>query len=143
VTQSPEANLHLDAARVILATAYRTGAAIEAALAPLGIGLRDYDLLARLGSMDPPVQTVLGDLLGIDRSTMVGVIDRLQKADLVERRRDPADRRAWRVHLTQHGAVLLPRAAEAAERAAAEALAPISEKGLRTLLRAYPNGPRR
>jgi DNA-binding MarR family transcriptional regulator len=29
------------------------------------------------------------------------MIDRLEEAGLVERRRDPADRRAWRIHLTE------------------------------------------
>jgi DNA-binding MarR family transcriptional regulator len=29
------------------------------------------------------------------------MIDRLEEAGLVERRRDPADRRAWRIYLTE------------------------------------------
>ena len=29
------------------------------------------------------------------------MVDRLEESDMVERRRDPADRRAWRLYLTQ------------------------------------------
>ena len=35
------------------------------------------------------------------------MVDRLQEADLVERRADPSDRRAWRLYLTEKARALL------------------------------------
>lgn len=81
MAESPVPNLRLDAAHAILAMAHRTGAAIEAALAPSGIGPRDYDLLVLLASINRPVRTTLAELLAIGRSTMMGVIDRIERAD--------------------------------------------------------------
>jgi DNA-binding MarR family transcriptional regulator len=42
----------------------------------------------------------LADLLEIEPITLCRMIDRLAEAGLVERRRDPTDRRAWNVYLT-------------------------------------------
>lgn len=45
-------------------------------------------------------QGQLAELLEVEPITCCRMIDRLEEAGLVERRRDPADRRAWRIHLT-------------------------------------------
>jgi DNA-binding MarR family transcriptional regulator len=45
-------------------------------------------------------QGQLAELLEVEPITCCRMIDRLEEAALVERRRDPADRRAWRIHLT-------------------------------------------
>jgi DNA-binding MarR family transcriptional regulator len=42
----------------------------------------------------------LADLLEVEPITLCRMVDRLEDAGLVERRRDPADRRAWRIYLT-------------------------------------------
>jgi len=42
----------------------------------------------------------LAELLEVEPITLCRMIDRLQDAGLVERQRDPADRRAWRLFLT-------------------------------------------
>lgn len=61
-------------------------------------------------------QGALAELLEVEPITTGRMIDRLQDAALVERRPDPADRRAWRLHLTEKGegqlALMLPLAAE-------------------------------
>jgi DNA-binding MarR family transcriptional regulator len=49
----------------------------------------------------------LADLLEIEPITLCRMIDRLEEADLVERRRDPADRRAWRIYLTDKARPIL------------------------------------
>jgi DNA-binding MarR family transcriptional regulator len=49
----------------------------------------------------------LADILEVEPITLGRMIDRLQDADLVERRADPADRRAWRLHLTPKGTELI------------------------------------
>jgi DNA-binding MarR family transcriptional regulator len=48
-------------------------------------------------------QTRLGQTLGIDRSTLVAVIDRLESRGLVERADAPRDRRSYALHLSAKG----------------------------------------
>ncbi|HEY7990751.1 MAG TPA: MarR family transcriptional regulator [Stellaceae bacterium] len=52
-------------------------------------------------------QTQLGQTLGIDRSTLVAVIDRLEARGLVERANAPKDRRSYALHVSNAGKVLL------------------------------------
>lgn len=76
---------------------------MERALEPFNVRPRHYSVLAVLSSMGSISQQRLGEILQIDRTTMVAVIDELEKIGYVERRRDPADRRAYRVDLTPAG----------------------------------------
>lgn len=46
-------------------------------------------------------QGQLAELLEVEPITACRMIDRLEESGLVERRRDPADRRAWRIFLTE------------------------------------------
>ena len=48
-------------------------------------------------------QSELGALLGVDRSTIVAVIDRLEEADLVRRLPAPNDRRSYALSLSENG----------------------------------------
>ena len=52
-------------------------------------------------------QTQLGHALGIDRSTIVAMIDRLEQRNLVIRAASPTDRRSHALHLSEQGAALL------------------------------------
>ncbi|MHA6719532.1 MarR family winged helix-turn-helix transcriptional regulator [Sphingomonas sp. RS6] len=45
-------------------------------------------------------QGQIAELLEVEPITCCRMIDRLEESGLVERRRDPADRRMWRIHLT-------------------------------------------
>lgn len=58
-------------------------------------------------------QTRVGNALGIDRSTLVAVIDRLEERDLITRTPSPTDRRSHALVLTEEGerylAKLLPQ----------------------------------
>ena len=57
-------------------------------------------LLATISRNPGASQIVLANLLDVEPITAARMLDRLQQAELVERRPDPADRRAWRLHLT-------------------------------------------
>ena len=46
-------------------------------------------------------QGQIAELLEVEPITACRMIDRLEEAGLVERRRDPVDRRAWRIFLTE------------------------------------------
>lgn len=68
----------------------------------LGATRSQWRVLARLArSGDAVRQGELAEALDVEPITMCRMIDRLEEAGLVERRRDPQDRRAWRIHLTE------------------------------------------
>ena len=82
-------------------------------------------------------QSELGALLGIDRSTIVGVIDRLERDGLVRRLPAPNDRRSHALKLSEKGAVtlaLLERRVAAHERDIASDLSAEERTTLMTLL---------
>ncbi len=86
----------------------------------------------------PTVQQGLGEQLGIDRTTVVELIDELERQGVVERRRNPADRRSYALHLTAKGRSVQKRASRAFDEAAAEyfaPLAPAEQKALADMLR--------
>jgi DNA-binding MarR family transcriptional regulator len=88
----------------------------QPALAPLGLNGRLLAVLAVVESEGPALQQRLAERLGVDRTTMVAMIDVLELSRLVRRRRDPADRRGQLILLTAKGETLLPRALEAVVR---------------------------
>jgi DNA-binding MarR family transcriptional regulator len=57
-------------------------------------------------------QTRLGQTLGIDRSTLVAVIDRLEARGLLERADAPHDRRSYALYISGRGRALLAELAE-------------------------------
>lgn len=66
----------------------------------LGLSRSQWQLLAALKRNEGIQQGALADLMDIEPITLVRLLDRSQKAGLVERRPDPKDRRAWRLYLT-------------------------------------------
>jgi DNA-binding MarR family transcriptional regulator len=74
-----------------------------AALAPLGINGRELAVLTVLGGTEALAQQQAAGKLNVDRTTMVDLVDALERKGLVERRADPADRRRNLVHLTADG----------------------------------------
>lgn len=70
------------------------------ALAPYGIDGRELAVLAVLDAHDELSQLDAAGKLGIDRTTMVSLVDALEDKELVERRRSPRDRRKNIVQLT-------------------------------------------
>lgn len=82
-------------------------------IAPLGLTPRGYGVLSQVTSDPGPTQQQLADALGIHRNNMVGLIDALEAAGWVERRRDPSDRRAFRISRTPEGAEVTARAGRA------------------------------
>ncbi|TDC08985.1 MarR family transcriptional regulator [Actinomadura bangladeshensis] len=89
---------------MLLATAHgRSRAGMNDELRPLGIDVREFTMLLALDMYGPSSQRRLIDLTGIDKSTMVRIIDALERAGLVRRERVPEDRRAYSVMLTDDG----------------------------------------
>lgn len=98
----------------------------NALVEPLGIQGRHFGLLAVLGEGVPLSQVDLGDRLGIDRNTIVLLLDDLQSLGLVIRDRDPRDRRAHLVTLTEKGRDVLEKSTGMARRTNEEVLSPLS-----------------
>jgi len=66
----------------------------------IGVTRAQWRTLSMLKRHEGSNQGMLAELLEIEPITVGRMIDRLEEAGLVERRRDPADRRVWRIHLT-------------------------------------------
>lgn len=66
----------------------------------IGATRPQWRTLAMLSRHEGIHQGGLADLLEIEPITLCRMIDRLEEAGKVERRRDPDDRRAWRIYLT-------------------------------------------
>jgi DNA-binding MarR family transcriptional regulator len=70
-------------------------------------GPRGYQVLTAAARGLPGTQLALAQQLGIDRTVMTYLLDDIERAGLVERRPDPADRRARRVVVTDKGQALI------------------------------------
>lgn len=81
--------------------------AVTAALTAVPGGHRGYQVLAAAARDEHGSQLALAQHLGIDRTVMTYLLDSLAEAGLVERRPDPADRRARRIVATARGRSLL------------------------------------
>jgi len=109
----------------------------EKHLGPSGINARELGVLQFLDGREPESQQQAAARLGIDRTTMVGLLDSLEGNGLVARRPDAEDRRRNVVVLTDAGLEKLREATLASDAAEQELLAPLDEleaAQLRTLL---------
>jgi DNA-binding MarR family transcriptional regulator len=107
----------------MLLRSYRNAA--KQLFADLPGGPRGYQVLKFAAEEAPATQLALAQQLGIDRTVMTYLLDDLERAGLVERRADPADRRARRVVATEAGRDRLIRLHEGLREAEAAVLAPL------------------
>lgn len=82
---------------------------------------------------EPRSQQDLARLTGMDRTTMVAVVDKLEGLGYARRERSPHDRRKYVVAVTPAGVDALAAAAARLAEAEAEFLAPLHEEERRTL----------
>ena len=82
------------------------GHAFNAALEEGGGSLPVWLILSSLTAADWPAQAGLAASLGIEGATLTRHLDRMEEAGLLRRRRDPDDRRAVRLELTDRGRTL-------------------------------------
>jgi len=73
----------------------------------IGVTRPQWQVLTLLKRNEGINQGGLAELLEVEPITLGRMIDRLQDADLVVRRADPNDRRAWRLHVTERGEDLI------------------------------------
>lgn len=72
-------------------------------------------------------QGMLAEIMEVEPITVARMIDRLEEAGLVERRRDPADRRAWRIYLTDAAEPLIDQLREIGDALGDDALAGLND----------------
>ena len=82
----------------------------DEALKPLELSNGQFSILAALGQMEMAGTQRIGDLLGMDRTTVTAALKPLQRRDLVEQVASEADLRTRSVRLTRAGRRLLDQA---------------------------------
>jgi DNA-binding MarR family transcriptional regulator len=110
----------------VVLRAYATAA--HTAVADLPGGPRGYQILSAAAKGTVASQLALAQHLGVDRTVMTYLLDDLEAARLIERRPDPADRRARRIVATQLGTELLATLNDRLRAAEAHLLAPLDRE---------------
>src|SRR6476660_6208372 len=86
-----------------------------------GVTRAQWKVLFRLTRQPGLRQIELADMLDIEPITLSRIVDRLEEAGFVERVADPADRRAWRLHVTAKAQPLIAKLHALADEMIAEA----------------------
>jgi MarR family transcriptional regulator, lower aerobic nicotinate degradation pathway regulator len=97
--------------------------------------VKHHGLLTLLVHEDPISQGRLGEVMRIDRTTMVALIDDLERAGHVDRIRNPEDRRAYSLSATATGKRIQSSAANLMKQVYDDTLSPLSGGERRELLR--------
>jgi DNA-binding MarR family transcriptional regulator len=104
-----------------------------AALAPYGLSGRELAVLLVLAGREPASQQQVARRLGVDRTTMVGLLDALEDKGLVTRHPQEDDRRKNVVGLTAGSRDTLRQATRAADDAERQFLAPLTQAAAQQL----------
>jgi DNA-binding MarR family transcriptional regulator len=114
----------------IAETAHALRRAFDRRAATLGVTRAQWKVLFRL-SREPGLRQIeLADILDVEPITLSRILDKLDDAGLVERRADPADRRAWRLQVTAKAQPLIAKLRKLAGELMGEAFAGLTEEEL-------------
>ena len=92
----------------------------------IGLTKSQWIVLAHLARHEGIHQGGLAEILELEPATLARHLDRLEHTGWIERRPDPSDRRAWRLHLTGKAAPVLEKMGGLVEITTQEALAGLS-----------------
>lgn len=98
-----------------------------------GVTRSQWRVLLWLGKEPGLKQVELAERMDIEPITLSRIVDRMEENGLVERQRDPGDRRAWRLALTDKAAPLLERLRDLAGDMATIAFDGLDEDALRVM----------
>ena len=90
-------------------TAHALRKAFDRLAVGLGVTRAQWQVLFKLTRTPGLRQVELADMLDLEPITLCRIVDRLEEAGLVERVRDPEDRRAWRLHVTAQAQPLVEK----------------------------------
>jgi DNA-binding MarR family transcriptional regulator len=93
----------------IAETAHALRKAFDRRASGLGVTRAQWKVLFRLTRSPGLRQVELADMLDIEPITLCRIIDRLEEAGFVERTRDPSDRRAWKLQVTDSAQPLMAK----------------------------------
>ena len=116
----------------------------DKALAPLGLDAKELGILVVIAGPEPLSQQQVAQRLGVDRTTMVAMLDTLERKGIVSRHPHPEDRRRNVVELTGAGRNTFQSAIKARDGAERGYLAPLGAPGsqrLRNSLKTIVAGP--
>jgi DNA-binding MarR family transcriptional regulator len=113
-------------------TAHALRKAFDRRAVGLGVTRAQWKVLFRLTRQPGLRQIELADMLDIEPITLSRIVDRLEEAGLVERRPDPSDRRAWRLHVTVQAQPLIAKLRAVADEMVADAFAGLDPKDIET-----------
>ena len=94
----------------------------------IGLTKSQWIVLAHLARHEGIHQGGLAEILELEPATLARHLDRLEDTGWIERRPDPADRRAWRLHLTRKATPVLEKMGDLVEIVTREALAGLSHE---------------
>lgn len=104
-------------------TAHALRKSFDRRAARLGVTRAQWKVLFRLTRTPGLRQVELADMLEVEPITLCRIVDRLEENGLVERTKDPADRRAWRLHVAPSAQPLIEELKAVAAELAREAFA--------------------
>ena len=111
-------------------TAHALRKAFDRRAVGLGVTRAQWKVLFRLHRNPGLRQIELADMLDIEPITLSRIVDKLEESELVERRPDPSDRRAWRLHVTARAQPLIAKLHAIADEMIADAFAGIDPKDI-------------
>jgi MarR family transcriptional regulator, transcriptional regulator for hemolysin len=117
----------------IAETAHALRRSFDRRAAALGVTRAQWKVLFRLSRQPGLRQVELADKLDVEPITLSRIIDRLADAGLVERTPDPADRRAWRLQVTDTAQPLIAKLRKLAEGLVDDAFNRLSKDDLESM----------
>jgi DNA-binding MarR family transcriptional regulator len=86
-----------------------------------------YAVVVAVGEGSHETQGAIADRLGYDKGQLVGLLDELEERGLIDRRRDPNDRRRHLVSLTPEGKRMLHKLRAVVQQVEDEFLSPLND----------------
>lgn len=106
--------------------AFRVRVATAEALHSLGISPPQLRALEAIAASQPLNQSRLGEIVRMDRTTIVHLVDHLERLGAATREADPADRRSHAIVLTREGMKILTKGRARARAVEDELLTPLT-----------------
>ncbi|HEY9774092.1 MAG TPA: MarR family transcriptional regulator [Planktothrix sp.] len=105
----------------------------EKALAPLHLSLRELGVMRVVGDEGPLTQQALGKRINLDRTSVVQVVDELEKRQFLTRVQNEQDRRSNLLYLTVRGKKTLAAAIKITNKVQTTFLAPLGDEEWQTI----------